>query len=103
MALGSGVHKVLDAQVQQESANPPSKSGLPGHLAAIRLPSGKTVGSLSIGEVANMCVLFGVADAHHNGKIKNVELLTELLEAVGRKAAEKAIADYMRATMERSP
>ncbi len=102
MAIGSGVQAILEANAKQVNADKPSKSGLPKHLAAIRLPSGKTVGTLSVGEVASMCVLFGVTDAHHNGKQKNIELLSELLESVGRKAAEKAIADFMAATMDGS-
>lgn len=77
---------------------PPTR-GLAPHLAAIALPNGKRLGEMSSGEIANVCALFAIPGAHENGKTRNAELLSEKLEEIGRQAAEKAIADFMAATM----
>lgn len=75
-------------------------SSLPPHLAGIKLPSGRTIGTLKNAELAKLCIHLGVAGAdHHHGNIKNAQLLADVLEAIGREAAEKAIAAHLAAKL----
>lgn len=79
--------------------HPPTR-GLPQHLAAIKLPDGRRLGELSIGDIANVATMFGIPGANENGKQANCEALTTILDEIGRRAAEKAIDNFMRATLE---
>ena len=75
-------------------------SSLPPHLADIRLPSGARLGQLSSADVARLCIVLQIPGASHTcGKQQNAELLSSVLEAIGRDAAEKAIAAHLSAKL----
>lgn len=77
--------------------------GLPQHLADIRV-GGLRLGDMGNAEIARICVALNVTGAGHMlSKLRNVELLTAALEAIGREAAERAIAEHVAAKLGRQP
>jgi hypothetical protein len=78
----------------------PQTRGMPIHLADLQLPDGRRLADLGMGELANVCTILGIENAHQNGRTKNAELLAAKLNSVGKVGMEKAIADFLRITLE---
>lgn len=78
----------------------PTTRGMPRHLADLTLPDGRRLADLGMGELANVCTILGIENAHSNGRTKNAELLAAKLDRIGKGATEKAIEDFLTATLE---
>jgi hypothetical protein len=73
------------------------KTALPEHLHDIRLPDGRQLSKLEPAEVARICVKAGIPGAGPDqGKLHNAQMLASTLEAIGREAAELAIASWLK-------
>lgn len=71
------------------------RPAIPDHLALIKLPNGTTLGQLTLTELTKLCMIANVPGASwENGRQQNAECLADVLNEIGRAAAEKAITEW---------
>ncbi|MBL8567208.1 MAG: hypothetical protein JNM89_15975 [Hyphomicrobiaceae bacterium] len=90
------MNSTFEGRAPVDPAQP--RGSLPKHLAAVRLPNGRTLGQLSGADIARLLQLAGVPGADRApemGRQQLAELMTSTLDSIGREAAERAIANWL--------